>query len=79
MGEDDKATSKASTVLNAITGYSPLIYELVADCKYSEFIRLCEKVWSSMQGKAATGVEAERQSLTQDMVHYTCLVLICGY
>ena len=48
MGEDDFATTKTQSVLNALNGFSPLIYELKPNSNYSDFIRYCRAVWDKL-------------------------------
>jgi len=49
LGEDDMAAFKTRTLLSAMTGYAPLIYELRENCGYAEFLAICQKVWNSME------------------------------
>lgn len=49
MGEDDLAVDKARSVLNALNGFSPLIYELKDNSDYPTFIKCCEKVWDTLK------------------------------
>lgn len=52
LGEDDQAALKTRFLLNALTGYSPLIYDLEvkggAPTDYITFIEICQKVWDGM-------------------------------
>ena len=48
LGEDDQAALKTRYLLNALTGYSPLIYDLdVKGTDYNDFIEICRKVWEA--------------------------------
>ncbi|XP_067936897.1 E3 ubiquitin-protein ligase rnf213-alpha-like [Watersipora subatra] len=58
LGEDDLAAQKTSSLLNALTGYSPLIYHLKKNSSYQQFIDKCTKVWTSLK---------ENQSLVKDL------------
>lgn len=59
LGEDDLAAQKTSSLLNALTGFSPLIYGLPKESSYERFIDQCKKVWVSLQ---------ENKSLNDDLV-----------
>ena len=48
MGEDDLASVKTRSVLNAVNGFSPLIYDLKEESDYKTFITCCEKVWDAL-------------------------------
>ena len=48
LGEDDQAALKTRYLLNALTGYSPLIYDLdPAGTDYNSFIEICNEVWKA--------------------------------
>ncbi|XP_067936896.1 E3 ubiquitin-protein ligase RNF213-like [Watersipora subatra] len=49
LGEDDLAAQKTSSLLNALTGYSPLIHQLDKNSNYSDFMSACGKVWKSLK------------------------------
>lgn len=48
MGEDDLSSAKTKSVLNAMNGFSPLIYDLEENSDYQAFISCCEKVWEAL-------------------------------
>jgi len=49
LGEDDLAVYKTRSLLNALTGYSPLIYHLKRNMGYEQFFDLCSSVWKSLK------------------------------
>lgn len=50
LGEDDHAALKTRYLLNALTGYSPLIHDLDTEgTNYESFKEMCEKVWAAMR------------------------------
>ena len=52
LGEDDLAAQKTRYLLNALTGYSPLIYDLHDEqdgADYGKFIGFCTKVWDALE------------------------------
>ena len=51
LGEDDMAAQKTRYLLTAMTGYSPLIYDLhtMVDVDYKTFIEMCTKVWEAVR------------------------------
>ena len=55
MGDDAMSMTKAKCLLNAVNGFSALIYELETNSDYSTFISCCEKVWeASRQNKRSS-------------------------
>ncbi|XP_067940324.1 E3 ubiquitin-protein ligase rnf213-alpha-like [Watersipora subatra] len=54
LGEDDLANQKTRFLLNALNGYSPLLYEFTPnDRELSNFLELCKRVWSNMDKNPA--------------------------
>ena len=49
LGEDDLAAQKTRYLLNALTGYSALLYDFDdAKTDYNSFIALCKRVWDAL-------------------------------
>lgn len=50
MEEDDLAVDKARYLHAALTGYTPLLYDIGSkDISYTEFMDLCGKVWKVLE------------------------------
>ena len=51
LGEDDLASQKTHYLLNALRGYTPLLYDFNEDseCDLNSFLELCQKVWHNME------------------------------
>ena len=50
MGEDDLAREKTRSLLNSLTGYSPLLYDLQPEiATFENFLELCQKVWQNLE------------------------------
>ena len=74
LGEDDLAAQKTSSLLNALTGYSPLIYHVKPTSSYDQFIKQCRKVWASLRENKGSSM-SESRSLTADLVSIISLHL----
>ena len=51
LGEDDLAAQKTRYLLNALTGYAPLIYYDFENTKtdFERFLELCNAVWTTLE------------------------------
>ena len=47
LDEDDEAAQKTRYLINALTGYSPLIYDFNPDdqVNFKQFMSYCKEVW----------------------------------
>ena len=48
-GVDDLAIDKISYFLTAVTGFSPLIFDLPSEAELGELLAACRKVWKNIE------------------------------
>ena len=50
LGGDDLASEKTHCLLNALTGYTPFLFEFNPDqADLNSFLNLCRRVWKNME------------------------------
>ena len=68
LGEDDLAAQKTRCLLNALTGYAPLLYDFdVTKSDYNSFIALCKRVWDEL---------AQNPKLTDNLVRINFKIIV---
>ena len=49
LGEDDLAAQKIRYLRNALTGYTPLLYEFdEKSLNFDQFMEKCQRIWTTM-------------------------------
>jgi len=50
LGEDGLGTKQTRSLLNCLTGYSPLLYDYCPEgTDLTNFMELCRKVWKNLE------------------------------